>query len=173
MQVPRFNTGRLARVLLALAGLGASLLVVVALLVGISLRQSAVHKAQMRAVYNALPAYGGATLLRTSENWENLLIYWQSEGVLPRITAEFRSDHPVGAVNAFYREHLTAAGWQEYREPWALYPTYRKGIYRLAILYQRSYAQDWLPAGDFQVHLWTLPMLEQALGRDLPLTGSR
>jgi hypothetical protein len=147
--------------------------VVAALLYGLSVRQSAVHQAQMRATYAALPVYAGATAVRTSENWENLLTYWQSEGVLPRVVGEFRSEHPVGAVNTFYKEQLMAAGWQEYREPWSLFPAYRNGPFRLAILFQSSYAQDWLPAGEYQVHLWSLPLLEQALGRDIAAEGDR
>ncbi|MHB1004915.1 MAG: hypothetical protein ACYC3S_04640 [Chloroflexota bacterium] len=153
------------------AGLLASAVVVAAVLYGLSIRQGAIHRAEMRATYNALPVYPGATAGRTTEHWGNLVTYWQSEGVLPRVVGAFRSDHPVGAVVTFYKENLTAAGWQEYREPWSLYPAYRKGPFRLAILFQQAYAQDWLPAGDYQVHLWSLPLLEQLLGRDLGVTS--
>jgi hypothetical protein len=157
----------LATILAALAGLLLSALVVAGLAYALAQLASANRVAEMRALHATLPPYRETQLVHGYENWDNLLIYWQSESVLPRIVDEFRSEHPVGAVVTHYEEQLTAAGWEEYREPWSLYPAYRRGSYRIAILFQQPYAQDWLPAGDYHVHLWSLPLLEELLGRDL------
>jgi len=153
--------------LTVLGGLVLSALVVAVLAYGLARWAGASRQAEMRSLYAALPVYPEARLLRTEEHWENLLVYWQSEGVLPRVDGYFHAEQSVGAVLQFYKERLTAAGWQEYREPWSLFPAYRRGNYHLAILFQTSYAQDWLPAGDYQVHLWSPPLLEGLLGRDL------
>ncbi len=156
----------------ALVGLLLSALVVALLIGGVAWLAGKGHKAEMRALYDSLPAYRGATVVRVEEKWDNLYVYWQSEATLPRVVGYFHSEHPEGAVTTFYKEQLTAAGWEEYQEPWALYPAYRQGKYRLAVLFQRPFAQNWQPAGDYQVHLWSLPLLEGALGRD-PDAGGR
>ncbi len=155
----------------ALVGLALSGLVVAGLGGGAAWLAGAAQQAEMRALFDSLPVYRGATVVRIEEKWDNLYVYWQSEATLPRIVGYFHSEHPEGAVTTFYKELLTAAGWEPYQEPWALYPAYRRGKYRLAVLFQRPFAQNWQPAGDYQVHLWSLPLLEGALGRDPEAAG--
>ena len=167
MQRQAAGAGRSARLVGTLAGLALSALLVLGLLYGVSRLAGYYYKADMRAVWAALPQYREVTLQRVEENWENLPLYWQSEGVLPRIVGYYRSEHPTGAVVTFYREQLTAAGWEQYQEPWSLYPAYRRGNLRLAILFQQAFAHEWETAGDFDVHLWSYPMLETFLNRPL------
>mgnify|MGYP005848221001 CR=1 FL=1 len=151
----------------ALCGLLLSGLLVGGLVYAAARLAGAAYKAEMRALNAELPRFEQATPLRAEENWDNLYLFWQGESVLPRIVTYYRSDRPLGEVATFYRERLMAAGWQAYREPWSLYPAYRRGKYRLAILFQQPYAQDWVPAGEYQVHLWASPVLEALLGRDV------
>ena len=160
-------TNRAATFVGAVVGLALSGLVVAVLLFGVAQVAGYLHRNEMRGIFNSLPPYPEATFARSEERWENLVLYWQSEGVLPRIVGLYHSDNPTGAVVTFYKERLTAAGWEEYREPWSLYPAYRKGNYRIAILFQQAYPQDWVPAGDYQLHLWSYPLLETFLGRPL------
>lgn len=150
----------------SLLGLLLSGLFVLSVLLGLGLWAGGQRQAEMRALHASLPVYAEASLIQTHENWDNLVLYWQGESVLPRIVSEFYSEHPIGAVMTFYKEQLTAAGWQEYKEPWSLYPAYKRGPYRIAILFDRPFAQDWLPAENYAVHLWSLPLLEETLGRD-------
>lgn len=161
------TANRAATALGAALGLALSGIVVAALLFGVAQVAGYFHRNEMRGLFNGLPAQAGASLVRSEERWENLALYWQSEGVLPRVIGHFHSEQTTGAVVTFYKDRLTAAGWQEYREPWSLYPAYRKGAYRIAILFQQAYAQDWVPAGDYQVHVWSYPLLESFLGREL------
>jgi hypothetical protein len=161
------GAGRSATVVGVLLGLVLSALLVAGLLYGASRVAGYYYKADMRATWAALPPYREVVQTRLEENWENLPLYWQSEGVLPRIVGYYRSEHPTGAVVTHYREQLTAAGWQQYQEPWSLYPAYRRSHLRLAILFQQAFAHEWEPAGDFEVHLWSYPMLETFLNRPL------
>ncbi|MDA8220056.1 MAG: hypothetical protein M0Z94_20840 [Dehalococcoidales bacterium] len=151
----------------AILGLVLSGLLVAAAGYGVASWAGADRQAEMGATYQSLPPYEGATFERSEERWENLLVYWQSEGVLPRIVGYYRSEDPISAVLSHYKECLLANGWEEYHEPWSLYPTYRRGPYHIAILFQYPYAQDWLPAQSYQVHLWSQPLLEELLGRSL------
>ncbi len=159
--------GRRAVWLGTATGLLLSLLAVLALLYGAYRVAGYFHKNETRALFATLQPFPAATLTRTDERWENLPLYWQSEGVLPRVIHYYRSESSTGEVVTFYRQQLLAAGWEEYKEPWSLYPAYRKGKFRLAILFQQAYPQEWVPAGDYQVHLWSYPLLEGFLGRDL------
>lgn len=149
-----------------MAGLLLSGLVVAALALASAAWADAARRAEMRDWHGAIPPYREAVLLGTEERWENSLLYRHGDGVFPRVVSAYHSEHPVGAVVTFYREHLLAEGWEEYREPWALYSAYRRGPYRVAVLFRHPFAQDWLPAERYELHLWAVPLLDDLLGRE-------
>ncbi len=148
-----------------MAGLVLSGMAVALILWLLMVRQSTLQQIEMRQAYAALPHHQASQLTRETEDWQNLALWWQSEGVLPRLVGYYHSEASVAEVVGFYREQLLAAGWQEYKEQWSLYPAYRKGDMRLAVLINQAFVQDWLPAGDYEVHLWSNPWLENLLRR--------
>ena len=91
------------QILAALGGLALSALVVLLALYGLGRWAGGQRQGEMRAIHAALPVYAASELRGSSENWDNLLLYWQSESVLPRIVDEYSSGHPIGAINTFYR----------------------------------------------------------------------